>query len=442
MDSLKNKIRLKAQEYFGNYKVADFLKHYRKSQFFTKDQILKIQCEKLQKLINYSVKNIKFYSSFFKQSNVKPTDIKKPEDLIKLPVMTKQIYRENFPNNIVDLNSNKNDLILNNTSGSSGTPFNFYQSRRLKGQAAARLIFFYEWAGRKYGEPFARIWGVVNSNFKIGLFNKYIENSLVINAFDLGEHTFSRFFKEIKKKKPKLLEAYTSGAYAFSVLMKNHNVSLNIPATIVSGETLYEFQINLIKKYLNTEIFNRYGCREFGNIAQECSEHNGLHIIQEDFIVEILDNNNQPVKEGDKGKIIVTSLDNYSMPFIRYQIDDIGIISTKDCTCGRNLKMLESIEGRVTDMIYSPAGKHISLYFFALIFQGLSDYINEFQVVQKKKSDELVLKVVPTKKYNDEIENKILNQVKKMDDSFRIFIEKVDEIKPEYFGKKKYLKIA
>lgn len=441
MISLKNKIRLKAQEYFGNYEIMDFLKNYRKSQFFTKDQILKIQCEKLQKLINYSAKNIRFYSKYFKDNNLKPSVIIKPEDLNKLPIMTKQIYRKNFPQNFVDLKSNKKDLILNNTSGSSGTPFTFYQTRRLRGQSAARLILFYEWAGRKYGQSLARIWGIVNSDFKIKLFNKYIENALVINAFNLSEKTFSDFFIKIKNKKPRLLEAYTSAAYAFSILMEKYNLSLKVPSTIISGETLYDFQKNMIKDYFNTEIFNRYGCREFGNIAQECQEHNGLHICEEDFIIEIVDDNNQLVKNGEKGKIIVTSLDNYSMPFIRYQIDDIGIISPKSCTCGRNLRMFEFIEGRVTDVIYSPAGKHISLYFFALIFQGLSDFIKEFQVNQKKDSDELLLKVVPTKNYSNAISSKLINQVMKMDDSFRIIVEKVDEIKPESSGKKKYLKV-
>ncbi|MFW9989148.1 MAG: phenylacetate--CoA ligase family protein [Candidatus Odinarchaeota archaeon] len=395
----------------------------------------------MQYLIDYSVKNIKFYSNFFKQNNLKTTDIKRSEDLVKLPVITKEVYRENFPNNIVDLNSKKKDLILNSTSGSTGTPFKFYQTRRLRGQSAARLIFFYEWAGRLYGEPLARMWGHVNSNFKIKFFNKYIENALVVNAFDLGEHTFPRYFKKIQKKQPKLLESYTSAAYAFSILLNKKNLSLNIPSTIVSGETLYDFQIKLIKESLNTELYNRYGCREFGNIAQECSKHKGMHIYQEEFIIEILDENNNPVKEGEKGKIVVTALDNYSMPFIRYQIDDIGVISTKDCTCGRNLRMFESIQGRVTDMIYSPSGKHISLYFFALIFQELSDYISEFQVLQKKKSDELILRVIPTKKFNDTIKSRIINQVMKMDDSFMISVDKVDEIKPEPFGKKKYLKV-
>ena len=96
----------------------------------------------------------------------------------------------------------------------------------------------------------------------------------------------------------------------------------------------------MIKKRLNTEIYNRYGCRECGNIAQECSEHEGLHVLQESNIIEILDDNNEPVKVGEKGKIVITYLDNYLSPFIRYQVDDIGALSPKNCACGRNWQML------------------------------------------------------------------------------------------------------
>ena len=433
-------LRLRAQEFFGNYKLLKYLDFLRKSQYFTEEVIFELQSQKLKKLINSVFKNIKFYSVLFNKYNLKPSDIKTPSDLVKLPVMTKEIYRKNFPENISNLNAKKKDLYLNSTSGSSGTPFKFYMSQTLRGHAAARLIRFYEWADQYYGAPFIRIWGVVNTNLKIKLFNKYIENVLLINAFDLSNKNLYKYYQSIVKRNSKLLEAYTSGAFALALLLKENGLSLNIPSTIVSGETLYNFQLDTIKEQFNTEIYNRYGCREFGNIAQECSEHKGLHISQEDFIIEILDNDDKPVKDGERGKIIVTCLDNYSMPFIRYQIDDIGVLSTKKCTCGRNLKMLDSVEGRVSDMINAPSGRHISLYFFALVFQGLSEYINEFQVVQIQKSKELILMIIPTNKYNEKIEQQILNQVRNMDNSFHVSIEKVEIIPLESTGKKKYLK--
>ena len=124
------------------------------------------------------------------------------------------------------------------------------------------------------------------------------------------------------------------------------------------------------------------------------------------------------------------------MPFIRYKIDDRGTLSDEECACGRKLQMFKNIEGRISDIITSPSGRHISLYFFSLIFQVLSDYVKEFQVQQKKSSIELVLNIVPTKKYNNSIETKLISQVKNMDEFLDVSINLVEEIPLETTGKK------
>lgn len=70
------------------------------------------------------------------------------------------------------------------------------------------------------------------------------------------------------------------------------------------------------------------------------------------------------VKPGQVGDIYITCLDNLSMPFIRYKIDDRGSLSDEECACGRKLQMFKNIEGRISDIITSPSGRHISLHFF------------------------------------------------------------------------------
>ena len=432
---------MKIQEFFGKYKFVDYLEYLRKSQYYPHEEILKIQQEKLRFIIHHSANNIKFYNNYFKKENLTPDDIKKPDDLKKLPTMTKNDYRVDFPENFININAPKYDLFLNTSSGSTGAPFQFYMSKIQRGNVAARFMRFYEWTGRRYGEFLVKIWGTLHPDFKTRIFHKYFENIYVINAFNLTEDNFLDYYNKIKDKKVKLLEAYTSGAYAFALMLKKNNLRLDIPSSILSGETLFDYQKDLVKQRFNTEIYNRYGCREFGAIAQECSEHQGLHISQEDFIIEILDEDLQPVEEGETGNIYITSLDNLSMPLIRYKIDDRGAFTSKICSCGRNLRMFKSIEGRVSDMMVSPSGKHISLYFFALLFQELSEYVIEFQVQQKKNSKELFLKLVTTKKYNKDIESKLESQIKMMDELFEVSIELVDEIPREATGKKKYLKI-
>jgi phenylacetate-CoA ligase len=434
-------LKMKIQEIFGKYKFKDYLEYLRESQFYSSREILEIQKEKLKRLIHESYINIKFYHNFFQKNNLTPGDIIVPEDLRRLPVMTKDDYRVGFPEDFVNLNAPKHDLFPNSSSGSTGAPFKFYMTKLQRGNVAARFMRYYEWTGRRYGDLLVKIWGTLHPDLKTKIFHKYFENIYVINAFDLTEDNFISYYKKIKDKNVKLLEAYTSGAYAFAQLLKTNDLYLDIPATILSGETLFEFQKKIIQTRFNTEIYNRYGCREFGAIAQECSEHTGLHISQEDFIIEILDENLAPVEDGEIGNIYVTSLDNYSMPLIRYKIDDRGSFTNEICPCGRNLKMFGQVEGRVSDIIVSPSGKHISLYYFALLFQERSETVKEFQVQQKEGSDELLILIVPTAKYNSTIEADIIKHVKNLDDSFVITVKSVKKIPLEPTGKKKYFKI-
>ncbi len=128
MDSFINKLKLKSQEYFANYKFADYLSFLRQSQFFSNKKILEIQNNKLRNLLNYSSQNIRSYNNLFKKINIKPSDIKSNEDLTKLPVMTKDSYRNDFPDKFVNLRANKQDLFLNFTSGSTGNPFKFFEN--------------------------------------------------------------------------------------------------------------------------------------------------------------------------------------------------------------------------------------------------------------------------------------------------------------------------
>ena len=264
MSYLIDKRRLKTQEILGNYQISKHLSYLKKAQFFSKEKILHNQAVKLTKLINFASKHIKFYSDFFKKNNLSPSEIKKPADLLKLPVMTKELYRNNFPNYLTDQRVSTRNFLITHTSGSTGVPIEIFTPNYVRGLYAAETIFFFEWIGRKYGAPFLKIWGGENQKLRIKFFNKYIENALVVNALNLSDNTFLKLYTKIMKKKPKFLEAFTSSAHALALLLEKHDLELNILSTVVSGETLHAFQRDIIKDRLNTDIYSRYGfCDHF-----------------------------------------------------------------------------------------------------------------------------------------------------------------------------------
>jgi phenylacetate-CoA ligase len=136
---------------------------------------------------------------------------------------------------------------------------------------------------------------------------------------------------------------------------------------------------------------NRYGSREVGLIASECKHQKGLHINADNIYVEIV-KNGKSVSNGDSGDILVTDLTNHAMPLIRYKLGDVGRLSNNDCTCGRNLPLMKSVEGRTGDFFVSSNGSLVHGEYFTHLFYGEGDVI-KFQMIQETIS-EINLKIV------------------------------------------------
>ena len=116
-------------------------------------------------------------------------------------------------------------------------------------------------------------------------------------------------------------------------------------------------------------------------IARECGQHNGLHIMAENVLAEVLDDQGNPIEEGE-GDLVITDLHNRVMPFIRYRISDRAIVSKRKGACGRGLPLLQEIIGRSFEIIEFPNGNKVGGTFWTFVLKS-EPGIKEFQVVQK-----------------------------------------------------------
>ena len=158
----------------------------------------------------------------------------------------------------------------------------------------------------------------------------------------------------INSFKPKLIVGYPSALnFMADYLAKNPKIlKYKTNAIISAGEMIYDFQRSNIEKYFQTIVFNRYGCREVGHIASECLVHEGLHYDAERLIIEVVDDNGEICPANTVGNIVITDLNNYVFPLIRYKIGDLGSLSDeKNCKCGCTLPKINKIEGRSFDII-------------------------------------------------------------------------------------------
>lgn len=398
------------------------------SQFLPREELEELHFKKFKKLIEYAYENVPYYRKTWDKIGINPFMIKTKEDILKLPILTK----EDLMNNLIELKSNKfswEELKENHSGGTTGRMTIFYDCKLQELHGRAILNRQRRMTGVEPGERRALLWGFSEEN-KI---KDFILNEKWLNAFDLK---FEEYVEELRKFKPKLLSGYPSIIYEFVKELKNRNIILNdlgIKSIEVSCELLYSNFRKEIEDFFNCKIYNWYGCREVGNVCYECSEHNGMHINEEHVLVETVENN-ESVKERE-GDLIITTLDKKGMPLIRYDVGDVGIISEKKCGCGRGSRLITEIKGRAGDIILGK-NKVIHGEYFTHLFYGCRS-VKQFQVIQKNK-DNIDLKIVKTEDYNVNEINKIIHEIFEYS-GLKVNLEFVNEIHPTKAGKRMFV---
>jgi phenylacetate-CoA ligase len=261
----------------------------------------------------------------------------------------------------------------------------------------------------------------------------------VLDTSSITSKKLADFNSLLKKFKPYIIVAYANSIYLFAQFLKQTgSTDHHKPhAIITSAEFLDPQRREIIENVFECKVFDRYGSRETSIIASECEKHSGLHICAEALHLEFI-KDSKPASPGQLGKVIVTDLLNYGMPFIRYQIEDIGASQTDLCSCGRNLPLMKMAAGRVTDFLVTPDGKIISGASLTIYLIANAPGVAQAQLIQEKK-DELILKIVRDDKFGDESMRFFEKEIPEFfGKSVKYTVEFVDEIPPESSGKYRF----
>jgi phenylacetate-CoA ligase len=266
---------------------------------------------------------------------------------------------------------------------------------------------------------------------------------LLFDALELSEKRMPRFARRLETFQGAFLKGYPSAIYLMAHYLEKEGKPVIRPkAIITTGEELYDFQRELFSRVFGCEISSYYSTNEVNAIASECPEHSGYHISAENVIVEIVDDADKLVPVGGEGRILVTSLHNYGMPFIRYEIGDIGVSSDKICPCGRGLPLLAAINGRTDDVIFTESGKSIPIAALNCDFLA-SLGVEQFRILQESY-ERAVIKIVLAKECEHEPMNKVARVIERhfrseLGKDMDIFVEFVDQIAPTRIGKRRLI---
>ncbi len=423
-------------------KVNSIFRNLEKTQFWTLGEIRKYQFRKLKKILKHAYINVPLYKRLFSGKGIEPEDIRNFEDFKHIPILTKDIIKKNFED-LIAANVSKNDLIPNSTGGSTGEPLSFYYDINYKLWAdAARRRGWYNIADCVYGDTCAVIWGAMHeikedfSWFERGR-DLFKTGEIWLNAFNLSKGRKRKFLKLCNIVKPKLLRGYTTAIKDFARFIEENNLIFpKLKGVILCAETVNDDLQKYIEKIFDAPSYNTYGGRELSLIAMQCNCKNGLHEISENNYVEY-----ERIKlQGyeDAGNLIITNLNNYSMPFIRYRIGDIGVPATKQkCECGRGLPLISKIIGRTTEVFSFNDGSKIAGEMFIHLMKDFP--LNEYQFVQKSEK-EISLKHKREDKVDVALKKKIKETYAKyLPDDVALSFQEVENFEKTITGKFKFV---
>lgn len=409
-------------------KKLDFL---RESQYWDDEKIYEYRLKKLKNLVDYSRKNVPYYEELFKKNKLLSQDIKTLDDICKIPILNKKTLRKRG-HDLLSREFNKFKLKHGKTGGTTGSPVKVFKDVNNRTFTWASYYRWYDWMGIDYSENIVTFWGsstVLSSSFKdniISSIQQFIQNEIYLNTFEMSYDNMIKYAKRIQKSKPVLIKGYLSAVIEFAKFVEKNNYEFNsVKAISTTTETLLPHNRNYIEKVFNAPVYDQYGCGEVSAISYECSAHKGLHVNQEHVICEVLDKFNKPIVEST-GRIIATDLDNYVMPFIRFENGDMATLSSEKCSCGVNQPLMKSIEGRSIDTIALKDGRMVHGVFFTDILFDLNiltDQIQRFQIYQD---------TIGSVEFRIESESGINNKIKKeIEKAFLIYLNEVKIVEME-----------
>ncbi|HEY8156246.1 MAG TPA: glycosyltransferase [Myxococcota bacterium] len=411
------------------------------SQYLPPEKLRDLQERKLRRLITHAYYHVAYYRERMDALGLTPSDVRNLEDLRKLPLLGKDDVRENLHFDLLSDNHEKRKILKITTSGSTGEPFVCYADQHqleIRWAATQRSM---EWTGYRFGDRCARLWhqtiGMSWPQIVRERIDAWFNRRLFIPAFEMSDQNIATFVEKLRSYRPVLLDGYAESFNFLAHYIQNHGLeSFHPKAVISSAQVLPEQSREIIAKTLGCGVFDKYGSREFSGIAYECEQHEGHHVVAESYVVEIL-KDGAPAQPGEWGEVVITDLNNFCAPLIRYRVGDLAVAMDEkvSCGCGRGLPRIGRIEGRVQAIIIAQNGSYVPGALFPHLFKDYDHVIRQFQVRQDRLGS-ITLRVIKALRFDEPTFQELLAQLRQyLGQDMKIDVEFVDRIEMVRTGK-------
>lgn len=425
----------------GGISYLRWIRFLNRSQSWKKEKLEEYQINNLRNLLRYSCRNVPYYHRLFKKIGLDIQKVKKISDLEKIPLLTKDLIKENV-NDFIAKNVDLKSMHKVSTSGTTGMPLRLYETnssyklysailRRIKSNLGIKVC---EKQVHVYAETFLEN----PSNHK----KLFIEDSLIrtlyLSSFRLTRGNVKVYLNKILKFKPVYGHGNPSTVSFLAHASKELNMPIQLKYFISASEKLLPTQRKTINNNLNCETYDFYSSAEHVASACECEEHKGLHVQMEQGILEITDQNGKQLHSGKKGYIVATGLHRYGMPLIRYVMGDEGSISEEKCPCGRETPLLKEVTGRTTENLHYNR-RTINAATLSLAFLNMKGII-ESQLIQPNQKT-LIVKTVRNENTRQHNTTQLIKNLQILTGkNIRIKIQNVKKIPKTKRGKYQFIK--
>jgi phenylacetate-CoA ligase len=422
-------------------RFRETLAELERQQWLDAEALRELQLRKLRRILDHCARNVPYYQRLFRTHGFDPGGVRRLEDLAQLPPLTKADLqssgRELRATNLTD-----GDFLRNQSGGSTGVVTHFFLDPRCADYARAAQFRYYRWIGVDFGDRQALVWGApINLRqarwLKRRLRNFFL-NKLFLDANDLTEATIDGYLDTLRRYRPAIVVGYATGLWFVAERLLARGLRLpSVRGVVSTAELLPPQKRGVIERAFGVKVYDRYGCGEMKDIAQECGESAHSHVNADNVLVEYLDGD-RPVPPGEVGEIVATNLNNIAMPLLRYRLGDLGHSVEERCPCGRGLPLMSVVKGRLYDVLTLPSGRRVHAALVNHIMYGHAG-IQKYQMVQETPT-RLVCRILRAPEFTTDILTRIREDVQKhLGAEVDIDFEFPEHIAPSPSGKHRFI---
>ena len=419
--------------------LLSYWKDLEKTQFLSLQELQDMQWQRLQKMYAFLWENNTFYKSRLLGAGLNPKSLKEPADIVKIPILTKKEIRENS-DALISSGFAKQPLLHFKTGGSTGKALDIYiteECSELRNACARRHD---RWTAWEPGEPIGAVWG--NPHLPVSIKEKIrhycLQPYIYLDTMSVTPLSVSEFAHQWSKVGATLLYGHAHSLFILAQQVQQLAITSICPKGVLSTSMmLLPHERKVIEEVFQCRVSDRYGCEEVSLIGCECEMHDGMHMNIEHLVIEFIKDDGTVAQAGEPGNIVVTDLMNFAMPFVRYQVEDVGVPLDRTCTCGRGLPLMGPVAGRVADFLVKKDGAKVAG--ISLIENTLTKLprIDQMQLVQYSL-EEIVVNLVPGHLYNKTIEAELVDYLENIFPGIRVSVTLVEQIAPEPSGKYRF----